>query len=180
MSTKEEIEKLTLELDDVLNECNPEDLLLISSQLKSATTNTKVELNNINKSLQTASIVGHDAVLKTAETTLTDLHELIKMTKTISSHLYGQLVSLDITDPNLVTAAAEFIRSTRESINDFIQLYRDEQEFLHKIQLSMLQFAQKKELLKYKAELDVKKNEIPLTPDSVNYSQEAVINFLND
>ena len=46
---------------------NPEDLLLISSQLKTATTNTKVELSNINKSLQKASIDGPDAVLKTAE-----------------------------------------------------------------------------------------------------------------
>lgn len=180
MSTKDEIAKLNIELDAVLDECKPADILALSDKLKLATTNTKANLTQINSALKSPQIEGHAEIIKTAENTLGDLRELIHMTKTIANRLYGQLVTIDISDPNLIMAAAEFVRSTRESIADFIQLYRDEQSFLYKTQLSMLEFAQKKELIKYKAELDANKNALDADVESVSYTQEDIINILNN
>lgn len=179
MSVKDEIQKLSFDLDAVLNECSPSDMIALSEQLKSASDSTKADLTMLNATLKSSPIENHAAVLKTAETTLNDLRDLISMTKGISNHLYAQLVTIDLNDPELISAAAEFIKSTRESIADFVQLYRDEQQFLYKTQLSMLQFAQRKELLKYKAELDANRKTIDVTPESVAYSQEDVMDILN-
>lgn len=180
MSIRDELAQLSLDLTSVLDDCKPDDMVKLSNQLKSAANTTKTDLATLNATLQTSPIENHADVIKVAEHALGDLRELISMTKGIASHLYGQLVTIDLNDPELISAAAEFIRSTRESIADFIQLYRDEQNFLYKTQLSMLQFAQKKELLKYKAELEANKNTINAdVVETVQYSQEEVMDILN-
>lgn len=180
MTTKEEISALNQEIDNILTDCQPDKLKAISSQLEFASENAKTKLSEINTNLLTTPIESNSALIKSASETFTDLHDLVKMTKTIANHLYDQLVTMDVTDPNLVEATAEFIRSTRESIADFIQIYRDEQAFLHKIQLSMLQFSQKKDLLKYKAELTANKDPKPVNAEVIAYSQEQAMDLLNN
>lgn len=179
MSVKDEIAKLNFDLDSVLSECKPADMIALADQLKLSCEATKSDLATINTTFKLSPIENHAGVLKVAEGTLNDLRDLISMTKGIATHLYGQLTTIDLNDPDLVSAAAEFIRSTRESISDFVQLYRDEQQFMYKTQLSMMQFAQKKELLKFKAELDANKRTIDVDAESVTYSQEDVMDILN-
>lgn len=179
MSIKDELSKLTEDLDFVLNECSPADMKALSNQLKSTTDMVKVDLAAKSKELRLSPITNSSDVIKASEAAIGDLRELINMTKGIAGHLYGQLMSIEIADPMLITAAAELIRATRDSITDFVQIYRDEQQFLHRTQLSLLQFSQRKELLRYKYELDASKGMKTVDDDSMYYTQEDVINALD-
>lgn len=173
---KSDLENLNKEIESVFKECDPNSLVELSSDLKEITKNVKTEIT-INNTLDNNT--NYEVVLSTAENTLSDLKDLIILTKGITNHLYGQLISTDVTDPNLVAATAEFIKSTRESIADFIDIYRDERKFIHRAQLALIQFNHRRELLKYKHELDNDKNTIN-GDGLVTYNQEEIMNALDN
>ena len=180
---KNDIEHLNNELEIAFEECNPDEMLDLADELKEITRNAKTDLakqktNELNQN-DNLSEDNSLQIFKTAENSLNDLKDLILLTKGISNHLYGQLISVDVADPNLIAATAEFIKSTRESISDFIQIYRDEREFFHKAQLAMIQFNNRKELIRYKHELDNIKGTIDIEEGSVEYNQEKVMDALN-
>lgn len=177
-SIKDELAQLSADIDNALNEYTPEDMLSLSDQLKTLVSTTKTELATVNDTLRAADVQDHSAVLQSAQSSFNDLRDLITITKGITGQIYAQLTSLDLPDPDLVDAAASFMKATRESIADFIQLYRDEQAFLYRVQMAMLNFTHRKELLRYKAELDANKDVIDMPEDSVKYKQEDIVDLL--
>lgn len=181
---KAELDELAKQADEMAKDfgsIETEALSTFTDNLKSAST---TEIANIEK-IKAVYYEGQDgqAYINSITPALNDLVGLIKISKKISETLFVQLSSFDVQDPKLIEAAAEFIRSTRETISEVMAVYREEQAFIHKVKLSILNFAQRKELIKYKHELDMSKQGDPDASDLdgeglVHYSQEKIARMI--
>lgn len=116
-------------------------------------------------------------------TYLDGINELINIAKTILTHLYKNIITTDVTlvDPELINATSTFITSCRDSIKEWIDLYRDRAKFLDKIQLQLLEHQHKKDLLKYKFELEAEfNNSQTKTPENMKiYRQEDLVKLID-
>lgn len=114
---------------------------------------------------------------------LSSINELIDVAKSVLTHLYKNIITTDVTlvDPELINATATFISSCRDSIKEWIDLYKDHVKFLNKIQIMMLEQKHKKELLDYKYSLESKlKNEGSQTPQNMRiYRQEDLVKLID-
>lgn len=90
------------------------------------------------------------------------------------------MTSLDISEPRMIEAAASFIASMQSSIQSFVDIYRDEQHFLHTVTLKQIDFENKKKLIKYKYDLDNDAIDTDATVNKTSYSQEDLIRFLDE
>jgi hypothetical protein len=64
-----------------------------------------------------------------------EIEDLIGMSKRMFKHIYENIVSSDLLDSELISAAAKMLESVHINIGEFLQMYRDRQRFIEKIKL---------------------------------------------
>lgn len=82
-----------------------------------------------------------------------------------------------ILDAELISSYASLIKATRDIISDYIEIYRDRQKHLDKIELEERKQEHRKEIIILKDNLDKSINDT--TEQKKIFVQEAVIDYLN-
>ena len=123
--------------------------------------------------------------LKNMELSLKEIEDMIGLSKQIFKHVAESILATDLIDSELVHAMSVLMNTIQSNISEFVSLYKSKQNFIDKVKFSILQQEQKKELLKYKHELEMQKlkasnsdNAIDVTGDTRIYRQEEVLNIL--
>lgn len=89
----------------------------------------------------------------TMEHSLKELEDIIDLSKDIIRHVHQSILATPLIDSEAVQAYGKLVESIHVSIAEFIGVYRDKQNFVNKVKFSLLQHDQKKELMRYKADL---------------------------
>lgn len=125
--------------------------------------------------------------LKNMELSLKEIEDMIGLSKQIFKHVAESILATDLIDSELVHAMSVLMNTIQSNISEFVSLYKSKQNFIDKVKFSILQQEQKKELLKYKHELEMQKlkasnsdNAIDVTGDTRIYRQEEVLNILKN
>lgn len=118
---------------------------------------------------------------------LDNIDELVALSKNIIKHLYTNIVSTDLIDPEIIQAAASFIESTRANISEYLDIYKERQKFFEKIQFEAVKHQHNLEILERKYELEAKRNANAnsgmLSGSAENlqvFDQTKLIRMLND
>jgi hypothetical protein len=182
---KDQIDILNSEINDILSAddaLNPDALLNFANTVKDVITVPANEIAEVNNKLTNSPIETNADVLKEAVNSVTDLKMLLQSCNGILNTVYSQIASLDISDARMIEATAAFVNAMKDTIQSFIDLYRDEQNFLHNIILKKIDFEHKKQIIKFKHELEYKAK--PYTDVSsgklVAYSQEELMKAINE
>lgn len=180
---KNQIVLLNSKMEDILHdnsELNSEALMNIADTVKGMVDVPAEELAFANAKIVSASIESSADVLKEALGSVADLKELLRTCHGILNQVYTQIASLDISDPEMISAAAAFVSSMKDTIQSFVDLYRDEQNFLHNVMLKKIDFEHKKQLIKYRHDIEAEDKTIDISSTTVPYSQEALMNIINE
>lgn len=182
-SIKAQIELLNSEVNSILNDndsLNPDALLDVASTVKDLVEVPANEIALVNDKITAAPIESNQDVIREAVGSVADLKELLRNCHGILNQVYTQIASLDISEPRMIEAAAAFITAMKDTIQSFVDLYRDEQNFLHNVMLKKVDFEHKKQLIKYKYDLDNMKNITDVSATTITYSQEELMKFINE
>lgn len=182
-SIKAQIELLNSEVNSILNDndsLNPDALLDVASTVKDLVEVPANEIALVNDKITAAPIESNQDIIREAIGSVADLKELLRNCHGILNQVYTQIASLDISEPRMIEAAAAFITAMKDTIQSFVDLYRDEQNFLHNVMLKKVDFEHKKQLIKYKYDLDNMKNITDVSATTITYSQEELMKFINE
>ena len=182
-SIKAQIDLLNSEVNSILNDndsLNPDALLDVASTVKDLVEVPANEIALVNDKITAAPIESNQDVIREAVGSVADLKELLRNCHGILNQVYTQIASLDISEPRMIEAAAAFITAMKDTIQSFVDLYRDEQTFLHNVMLKKVDFEHKKQLIKYKYDLDNMKNITDVSATTITYSQEELMKFINE
>ena len=177
-SVDEFLSSLTLESDDVQNT-----VLSIDQQLKD-----QVEkLESYQVSIQTGQSTDVMLDIASMSKSLKEVEELIQMSKSVIQHVANSILATSLIDSEAVQAYSKLLESIHISISEFIQVYKDKQNFINKIKFALFQQEQKKELMLYKHNLELEKIKLksgpePVDPNDVRtrpWSQEDITKMLN-
>lgn len=115
------------------------------------------------------------------------IKELVVVSKDTIRYIYNQLTDSELIDSELVGSFSKLLEAVHIQISEYIQLYKDRQNFLYKMQLEAVKQKNKLEQIRLKHELDMQKEELKnknnaVTVDNmkVAYSQEDLIQQLDD
>lgn len=148
----------------------------------------KENLQNIDNNINDIQAGKTDSILalKNMDLSMKEIEDLIGMSKRMFKHIYENIVSSDLLDSELISAAAKMLESVHINIGEFLQMYRDRQRFIEKIKLMVFQQEQRKELMalkhKYDLEKAAAKNE-PTTVEAENvmaYSIEEITRLMHN
>lgn len=126
--------------------------------------------------------------MKSMEHSLSEIESIVNLAKDVMQHVAQSILATPLIDSEAVQAYSKLMESIHISIAEFIQVYKDKQNFINKIKFAMFDQQQKKDLLLYKHQLALdlmKAKEGPksIEADSINtqaWSQEKVTKMLND
>ena len=180
---KTQIAQLNSEVNEILAEdsnLSPEALMDMANKVKGLTNVTSDEMSQINGQIVKSDETDRAEVIQAACDSVRDLKSLLATCSGIMNQIYNELTSLDISEPRMIEAAASFVASMQSSIQSFVDIYRDEQHFLHTVTLKQIDFENKKKLIKYKHDLDNDAIDTDATVNKTTYSQEDLIRFLDD
>lgn len=180
---KTQIAQLNSEVNEILAEdsnLSPEALMDMANKVKGLTNVTSDEMAQINGQIVKSDETDRAEVIQAACDSVRDLKSLLATCSGIMNQIYNELTSLDISEPRMIEAAASFVASMQSSIQSFVDIYRDEQHFLHTLTLKQVDFENKKKLIKYKHDLDNDAIDTDATVNKTTYSQEDLIRFLDD
>lgn len=162
-------------IDDYLNE-----LEVNQVSLDNIETNIKENISTIDNKIANFKIEDIGDI----QSSLGNIAELINTSKNIISHLYNNIVNTDLIDTELVNATASFIEVAHRNTKEYIDLYKDRMRFLDKVKFEMIQLENKKELMRYKHELEMQKlaktGETVLPENTIEYTQEDIIRMLEE
>ena len=106
--------------------------------------------------------------LKNMDISMKEVEELIDLSKKMFKHIYENIVSSDLLDPELVQAASKLLESIHINIAEFLQMYRDRSRFIEKIKVMIFQQEQKKELMLLKHKYDMEKLSMKSEPEAID------------
>ena len=104
----------------------------------------------------------------TMEHSLKELEDIIDLSKDIIRHVHQSILATPLIDSEAVQAYGKLVESIHVSIAEFIGVYRDKQNFVNKVKFSLLQHDQKKELMRYKADLALELMKAKNGPKSID------------
>ena len=172
------------ELD--INESSADQLSAQFDQLKDSVAADIEQLDTQINSLSSSSVNG-PLLLKDMNSTMSEVEELIGISKKMFKHVYESICSSDLIDSELVASISKLLEGIHINIAEFIQLYKERSRFVDKIRLMIFTQQQKKELMELKHQQDLEKlkfkqsqDSIDATDESVIYSQDQVIKLLNE
>lgn len=167
------------------------DLTIEADEISSTMTNidngVKNTVDELDKNLTILSSSNDSNSMLTMsniESNLTELKDLIDISKKVIMHVYESVITTDLVDSELIGALAKLIEATHINIADYIGLYRQRVSFYDKMKMMAYQQQQKIELMRIKHELDMKKIEsksIQAQPEGmVSYTYEDISKIVND
>jgi hypothetical protein len=80
--------------------------------------------NNISD-IQTGKITDSILAIKNMDLSMKEIEDLICMSKKMFKHIYENIISSDLLDSELITAAAKMLESVHINIAEFISMYKD-------------------------------------------------------
>lgn len=125
-------------VDDFLNELQVEDM---PSEVPEAMDEIKEKVNenielldNQLSSIQTAGTNG-PVLMKDLDSTMSEIEELISLSKKMFKHVYESICSSDLIDSELVSSISKLLEGIHINIAEFISLYKDKQRYVDKVRL---------------------------------------------
>lgn len=185
MSTKKINDALGISnIDDFLSNLDVQDDI---KQLDDINNQVKTNIDKIDSSIEKYDKQG----LSTSEIydisiSLSEIKSLIEISKNTIRHVYDSLVSSDLIDSELVSSFAKLMESTKLTVTEYINLYKDRLIFYDKVRLENLKHKNDMEKIKYKHDLDMEKLQsknvqtIDISNNNNSYSQEDIIKMLEE
>ena len=176
-------------IDDFLDGLSIDSPAEISNALSTINDGVKTCVQKIDENLVKAQSDTSCAieVLADINTSMSDIRELVDISKRMFKHCYEAIISTDLIDPELIGSTAKLMESIHISIAEFISLYRSRQTYFDRIKILALQQEQRKELLELKHKYDLELlqarngNSQDISAENlVSYSQEDIIRLLNE
>lgn len=121
----------------------------------------KKEVSNIDANIDTIQRI--DDFSKQSESliqiksSLSNIDDLITISKEIIKHIYEVVVSTELVDSEMIHAAATLIESCHLNVKEYIDLYRDRLKFCEKVQLEMLKHKNNLEILEKRHQYEMEK-----------------------
>lgn len=115
--------------------------------------------------LNQACQYGLSSQIASIDHSLAELEDIVNLSKDIIRHVHASILATPLIDSEAVQAYSKLVESIHINISEFISIYRDKQSFANKIRYAMFDQQQKKDLLRYKADLQL---EIQRAKDSKN------------
>lgn len=188
MSTKKINEALGISnIDDFLSDLDVKDDV---EQLEDIDNSMKENIEKIDNQIQTYNEQGVTKIdIYDIQSSLSEIKDLINISKDTIKHVYDSLVLSELVDSELVSAFAKLMESTKLTVSEYIQLYKDRLAFYDKVRFESLKHKNDMEKIKYKHDLDMEKiNSRTKTIDIENnnnnnnnaYTQEDIIKMLEE
>ena len=80
---------------------------------------------------------------------------MVSLSKDILNHVAQSILATTLIDSEAVQAYSKLLESIHLNIVEFIQVYKDKQNFIDKIKFALFTQQQKKELMLYKHNLEI-------------------------
>ena len=126
--------------------------------------------------------------MKSMEHSLGAIEDIVELAKDVMRHVAQSILATPLIDSEAVQAYSKLIESIHISIGEFIQVYKEKQNFINKIKYAMFDLQQKKDLLLYKHNLALEMMKAKEGPKSIeadtvnsrNWTQEIVTKALDE
>lgn len=147
--------------------------------------NMQIIDNNISD-IQTGKTSDSILAIKNMDLSMKEIEDLICMSKKMFKHIYENIISSDLLDSELISAAAKMLESVHINIAEFISMYKDRQRFIERIKLMVFQQEQKKELMALKHKYDMEKAALKNEPEALEaenmmaYSIEDITRIMHN
>lgn len=134
--------------NDVLSAIN--ELSVVEQTMKSKISQVQADpmLNQIGYCDLSSQIVSIDH-------SMAELEDIVNLSKDIIRHVHASILATPLIDSEAVQAYSKLVESIHINIAEFINIYRDKQNFANKIRYALFDQQQKKDLLRYKADLQI-------------------------
>jgi hypothetical protein len=86
--------------------------------------NMQIIDNNISD-IQTGKTTDSILAIKNMDLSMKEIEDLICMSKKMFKHIYENIISSDLLDSELISAAAKMLESVHINIAEFISMYKD-------------------------------------------------------
>lgn len=136
--------------------------------------NMQTEVVDVKNSIDTLKTVG-DPV--TNGNFFNEMSDLASRANSVLDSCKQDIERSSILDADLVAAYAALIKSTHEIISDYLDIYRDRQKHINKIELEELKQEHRKEIIRMKDDMD--KSIHSDTEERKMFVQEAVVEVLS-
>lgn len=192
LTSKQKIDQLLGIKDDQSIDQFLDDLSFETDEIQNTFSNiddkVKENLQTIDNNISDIQSGKSDSILalKNMDLSMKEIEDLISMSKKMFKHIYENIVSSDLLDSELISAAAKMLESVHINIGEFLQMYRDRQKFIEKIKLMVFQQEQRKELMALKHKYDMEKAAAKNEPESVDaenvmaYSIEEITRIMHN
>lgn len=126
--------------------------------------------------------------IATMNKSLKEIEDMVSLSKSILSHVAQSILATTLIDSEAVQAYSKLLESIHLNIVEFIQVYKDKQNFIDKIKFALFTQQQKKDLMLYKHNLEIEKLKLKNGPNSVEpdavstrqWNQEEITKMLNE
>lgn len=157
-------------------------------QLNKVDEQVKGDLEKIDVQMDNYKNGGIEKVnLDDISTSLGHIKELVDVSKETIRYIYQQIIDSELVDSELVGSFSKLLEAVHIQISEYIGLYKDRQNFYYKVKLEAIKQQNKLEQMRLKQEFDLEKIEKSKKNDAVtvdnmkiSYSQEDIINQLED
>lgn len=187
-TTKEKIDAI-LGIDDFLADLDKSSAE-ITETMSDVSNDVKENLEKIDSTLKTADSAGTAVgpqILTDLNSSMREVEDLIDTSKKMFKHIYESIISTDLLDSELISAAAKMLESIHINIAEFLNMYKERQRFIDKIKVMTFQQQQKIELMNLKHKQDLEKlkmkaeqGAVDTTSDEKEFDQNHIIEILDD
>lgn len=153
----------------------------VSEQVKSDLTNVDTKLAEINSGNQTDI----QLAMNDLASSMKEVEDLVVLSKQMYKHIYENFCSSDLLDSELIGAAAKLLESIHINVKEFIDMYRERQRNIERLQQQQAKFEHDvfMENLKHKHAMEriqAKGDDGAIDVESgmVNFSQDEIIKAL--
>ncbi len=131
------------------------DALSAIDQLSSLDQNIQDKMSQIQDMPTTMALPISDLSIQmmSMDHSLKELEEMVELSKDVIKHVQASILATPLIDSEAVQAYSKLMESIHISISEFIGVYRDKQNFINKVKFAIFDKEQKKELLRYKTDL---------------------------
>lgn len=190
MTSKEKIDKLlgienNQSIDDFLDDISL-DVDKLSASFDNIQEDVQQNIKNVDSKIKE---INSGSILEINDLTMSmkEIEDMIILSKKMFKHIYENIISSDLLDSELISAASKLLESIHINIAEFISFYKDKQRYIDRVKIMVFQQEQKKELMILKHQQDLEKlkyrnesEQIDENANNVTYSFEEVLKGISD
>lgn len=190
MTSKEKIDKLlgienNQSIDDFLDDISL-DVDKLSASFDNIQEDVQQNIKNVDNKIKE---INSGSILEISDLTMSmkEIEDMIVLSKKMFKHIYENIISSDLLDSELISAASKLLESIHINIAEFISFYKDKQRYIDRVKIMIFQQEQKKELMILKHQQDLEKlkyrnesEQIDENANNVTYSFEEVLKGISD